>query len=74
MTPVSELVHEPGVPGRMASALRSWSSEIQQYKGAGRYKHVLLPFLDEAHFRQVQDGLVRVTAHGEMEDTSVYPF
>ena len=28
LTPITELAEEPGVPGRLASAIRSWSPEV----------------------------------------------
>lgn len=29
--PIVELAKEPGIPGRMASAIRSWPEDVQQY-------------------------------------------
>ncbi|KIO34631.1 hypothetical protein M407DRAFT_13409 [Tulasnella calospora MUT 4182] len=54
--PVTSLAREPGVPGRMASALRSWSEDVAIYKGQARYKDVLLEYLDRMHENQVREG------------------
>ncbi|KAG9049353.1 hypothetical protein FS837_010567 [Tulasnella sp. UAMH 9824] len=54
--PVTNLAREPGVPGRMASALRSWPEDVAIYKGQARYKDVLLEYLDSMHENQVREG------------------
>ncbi|KAG8922526.1 hypothetical protein FRC01_013921 [Tulasnella sp. 417] len=54
--PVTSLAQEPGVPGRMASALRSWPEDVAVYKGQARYKDVLLEYLDRMHEIQVREG------------------
>ncbi|KAG8864862.1 hypothetical protein FRB96_003448 [Tulasnella sp. 330] len=56
LDPVTELAGEPGVPGRMASAVRSWPDDVAQYKGQYRYKDVLLMYLDGMHKQQVEEG------------------
>ncbi|KAG9021529.1 hypothetical protein FRB95_001966 [Tulasnella sp. JGI-2019a] len=56
LDPVTQLANEPGVPGRMASAVRSWPDDVAQYKGQHRYKDVLLEYLDGMHEQQVQQG------------------
>jgi len=67
--PVTELAKEPGVPGRMASAIRSWPDDVAFYKGQTLYKDAILPYLDERHAQQVRDGIV------DAEDrTSKYPY
>lgn len=35
--PVEELVREPGVAARFASAVRSWPEGVREYKGERRY-------------------------------------
>ncbi|KAG8894085.1 hypothetical protein FRB99_001528 [Tulasnella sp. 403] len=55
--PVTNLAKESGVPGRLASAVRSWPPEVGSYKGLHRYKDVLLDYLDRAHDEQVAKGL-----------------
>ncbi|EPT03131.1 hypothetical protein FOMPIDRAFT_1082914, partial [Fomitopsis schrenkii] len=50
-TPVVDLAAEPGVPGRLASAVRGWSEDVAQYKGIERYRDVL-PYLDRRHQEQ----------------------
>lgn len=56
--PVKKIVGEPGVPGRLASAVRSWGEDVGRYKGKERYGDVLLEFLDREHETQVEEGLV----------------
>ena len=48
---------EPGVPGRLASAVRSWGDDVAQYKGRERWQDVLLEYLDEKHQEQQEQGL-----------------
>jgi alpha-1,2-mannosyltransferase len=45
------------VPGRLASAVRSWGDDVAQYKGRERYGDVLLEYLDGKHEEQVANGL-----------------
>lgn len=56
--PVTEMAHEEYVPGRLASAVRSWGDEVAVYKGRERYGNVLLDYLDEKHEEQLKNGLV----------------
>jgi hypothetical protein len=55
--PVTEICREPYVPGRLASAVRSWGDDVAQYKGRERYGDVLLEYLDQKHEEQVANGL-----------------
>lgn len=55
--PVTEIVKEPFVPGRLASAVRSWGDDVSRYKGKEKYEEVLLEFLDRMHEEQVRGGL-----------------
>lgn len=45
------------MPGRLASAVRSWDATTQVYKGKDRYEKVLLEYLDNKHAEQVTNGL-----------------
>lgn len=56
--PVMEIAKEPYVPGRLASAVRSWGDDVARYKGRERYQDVLLEYLDREHEKQVKAGLV----------------
>ena len=56
--PIMEICKEKGVPGRLASAVRSWGDDVARYKGRERYGEVLLEYLDREHRRQVEEGLV----------------
>jgi hypothetical protein len=55
--PVTEIAQEPYVPGRLASAVRSWGDDVANYKGRDRYGEVLLEYLDGKHEEQVANGL-----------------
>jgi len=68
--PVTKIAREPGVPGRLASAVRSWGADVARYKGRERYGDVLLEFLDGECGRQGGEGVVK---EGE-EGGRGYPF
>lgn len=68
--PITEIVKEPGVPGRLASAVRSWGEDVGKYKGRAVYKDVLLEYLDRKHQEQEQD---RVPTGGD-ERQDGYPW
>ena len=55
------------MPGRLASAVRSWDDEVAKYKGREKYGEVLLKYLDEEHRKQVAAGL-------SLEDAMTYPY
>ncbi|KAH1854539.1 hypothetical protein KXX54_005325 [Aspergillus fumigatus] len=55
--PITEIVKEPYVPGRLASAIRSWDADVARYKGREKYEEVLLEYLDKKHAEQVAAGL-----------------
>lgn len=55
--PITEICKEPYVPGRLASAVRSWGDDVAVYKGRERYGEVLLEYLDAQHDAQVKAGL-----------------
>ena len=58
------------MPGRLASAVRSWGEDVSRYKGKERYEEVLLEYLDAKHREQVAAGL-----DFEKEDeVRAYPF
>ncbi|OBZ71859.1 hypothetical protein A0H81_08181 [Grifola frondosa] len=67
-TPVSELTKEPGVPGRMASALRSWPEDVARYKAKKAFDDIL-PYLDACHAEQIAKGMI-----SSEERESNYPF
>ncbi|KAH8727814.1 hypothetical protein GQ44DRAFT_610523 [Phaeosphaeriaceae sp. PMI808] len=68
--PVTEICEEPYVPGRLASAIRSWGDDVSKYKGRENYQDVLLEYLDKKHQGQVQAGLDL----SQEEEGHVYPF
>ena len=55
--PITDICDEPYVPGRLASAVRSWGNDVSKYKGKDRYQEVLLEYLDQKHKEQVEAGL-----------------
>ncbi|KZL83010.1 mannosyl transferase [Colletotrichum incanum] len=55
--PITELVSENYVPGRLASAIRSWDEKVANYKGREKYETVLLEYLDNEHQKQLDQGL-----------------
>ncbi|PYI11240.1 hypothetical protein BO78DRAFT_457705 [Aspergillus sclerotiicarbonarius CBS 121057] len=55
--PLQEIVEEDYVPGRLASAVRSWGEDVAKYKGKEVYEDVLLEFLDRKHREQLDRGL-----------------
>ncbi|PQE15453.1 mannosyl transferase protein [Rutstroemia sp. NJR-2017a BVV2] len=55
--PITEICEEPYVPGRLASAVRSWGDDVSKYKGKEKYGEVLLAYLDKKHKEQVEAGL-----------------
>ncbi|KAI2621807.1 mannosyl transferase [Hypoxylon sp. NC1633] len=55
--PITEIAQEDYVPGRLASAVRSWGDDVSRYKGKERYGEVLLEYLDQKHKEQVERGL-----------------
>lgn len=54
---IADITKEDYVPGRLASAIRSWGDDVSKYKGKERYGDVLLEYLDGEHQRQLARGL-----------------
>lgn len=65
--PVISIAKEPGVPGRLASAIRSWPDDVARYKGKQAYADVLLKYLDQEHEKQCQSGI-------EPDSSKSYPY
>ncbi|KIV77953.1 hypothetical protein PV11_09726 [Exophiala sideris] len=55
--PLKDIVQEDYVPGRLASAVRSWGEDVSKYKGKEIYEDVLLDWLDKKHQAQIENGL-----------------
>ncbi|KAF2001420.1 hypothetical protein P154DRAFT_432939 [Amniculicola lignicola CBS 123094] len=68
--PITEICAEPYVPGRLASAVRSWGDDVSKYKGKERYQDVLLEYLDKKHEEQLAGGLDMA----KEEDVRAYPY
>lgn len=68
--PMVEVAEEDYVPGRLASAIRSWGDDVSRYKGKEKYGDVLLEYLDKKHAEQVARGLDL----SREEEVRAYPF
>lgn len=68
--PITEIAEENYVPGRLASAVRSWGEDVSRYKGRERYQDVLLEYLDQKHQEQVDRGLDL----SQEEERCAYPY
>jgi hypothetical protein len=68
--PITEICEEDYVPGRLASAVRSWGPDVSNYKGKDKYEDVLLEYLDAKHQEQLDAGL-RVEIE---DDVRSYPY
>ncbi|SGY27393.1 BQ5605_C129g13357 [Microbotryum silenes-dioicae] len=72
---LAELAKEPGVPGRMASAIRSWPDEVRNYKTGHLYIPAILRGLDERHAAQVAEGVVEMEEDGSgVRGAKGYPY
>ena len=58
LLPITEIAQEDYVPGRLASAVCSWTDDASKYKGKHKYEAVLLKYLHDQHDKQVSNGLV----------------
>ncbi|GAA6008821.1 heme-dependent oxidative N-demethylase family protein [Rhodotorula paludigena] len=75
LIPVIDLASEPGIPGRMASGIRSWPQgdrSVTWYKGGELFNPVLLPYLDQQHEEQLKAGIVTLNEKGTTEEN--YPY
>lgn len=68
--PITAVAEEDYVPGRLASAVRSWGDDVARYKGKERYGEVLLEYLDKKHQEQMERGLDL----SREDDCRAYPF
>ncbi|KAK6507388.1 hypothetical protein TWF481_005823 [Arthrobotrys musiformis] len=68
--PVTEVAKEPYVPGRLASAIRSWGEDVAKYKGSEKYKSILLEFLDRENQKQIDSGLITEEGQSHLK----YPY
>jgi len=66
---VTDIAKEPGVPGRLASAVRSWGDDVSKYKGKDKYEKILLEYLDEKHREQVKQGKAK-----DCEEQVAFPY
>ncbi|KAK0191428.1 hypothetical protein F5146DRAFT_1001243 [Armillaria mellea] len=66
--PIEQLAKEPGVPARMASAVRSWPESVETYKGKELYGSVLVEYLDKCAQEQAERGVK------EDSPAKMYPF
>ncbi|RYP72109.1 hypothetical protein DL771_004440 [Monosporascus sp. 5C6A] len=68
--PITEVAGEDYVPGRLASAIRSWGEDVSRYKGKEKYGEVLLEYLDKKHEEQIARGLDL----SREEEVRAYPY
>lgn len=66
--PVTVIAQEPHVPGRLAEAIREMDETVSAYKGRSHWDHLLLPYLDEQHTKQVESGIL------EKEPEGTFPY
>ncbi|KAH7133815.1 hypothetical protein EDB81DRAFT_695501 [Dactylonectria macrodidyma] len=66
--PVTTIVKEPHVPGRLADAIEQWDETTSAYKGKHHWADILLPYLHEQERLQRQSGLLEKVPKAE------YPF
>lgn len=59
------------MPGRLASAIRSWGDDVSRYKGKERYGEVLLEYLDRMDVEQKERGIIQ---EGTEKTEKGYPF
>ncbi|KAF8525830.1 hypothetical protein BU17DRAFT_41493 [Hysterangium stoloniferum] len=57
--PVTEIITEPGVPGRIAAAIRGWDEAVALRKDKELYADIMLPWLDDLHEKQVAAEIIR---------------
>ncbi|KAI0052577.1 hypothetical protein FA95DRAFT_1579903 [Auriscalpium vulgare] len=57
MTSIEELGREPGIPARLAGAVRGVKGEVRKRKRQEAYEQVLLDYLDQCHQKQVDSGI-----------------
>ncbi|SJL01473.1 uncharacterized protein ARMOST_04795 [Armillaria ostoyae] len=55
--PIEQLAKEPGIPARMASAVRSWPESVETYKGKELYGSILVDYLDKCAQEQAERGV-----------------
>lgn len=72
LEPVVRIAREKGVPGRLASGVRSWGEDAARYKGREKYGEVLLEYLDRCHSEQVERG--EVDEDQVKDEGGRYPF
>lgn len=73
MVPLTVMAEEPGVPGRLAAAMRNWPEGVNWYKAAKLYKDCVLPFLEEKHRQQLVNGIIASQEEEEKRSKSSYP-
>ncbi|MCJ1479760.1 hypothetical protein MMC13_008446 [Lambiella insularis] len=68
--PITEISLQSYVPGRLASAIRSWGDDVARYKGRDKYQDILLEYLDARHQEQLDAGLDL----SKEDDIRAYPY
>lgn len=73
LVPLTVMAEEPGVPGRLAAAMRSWPENVGWYKAAQLYTDCVLPYLDEKHRIQLLNGVVQSDEAEVKKSKQSYP-
>ncbi|KAK6456224.1 uncharacterized protein RJT20DRAFT_42446 [Scheffersomyces xylosifermentans] len=55
--PMTVLCDEPHVPRRLLNGIKSWSEDVEEYRGYHKYKDILLPYLEQRALEQEKQGL-----------------
>ncbi|KAH6869130.1 hypothetical protein B0T10DRAFT_611650 [Thelonectria olida] len=63
--PITTIVKEPHVPGRLAEAIEQWDEPTSMYKGKHHWAAILLPYLHEQDRLQKESGLLEAAPEGE---------
>lgn len=66
--PITELAQEPHVPRRLLDGIRSWSPDVQEYRGYTKFRDVVEPYLEKMADQQAAQG------YTEDSEPDVYPF
>lgn len=66
--PITELAQEPHIPRRLLNGIRSWTPEVQDYRGYTKFKDVIEPYLESKALEQEARG------YTEENEPEVYPY
>ena len=67
------LASEPGVPARLAHALREWPDSVKWYKGAAMFLDTTLAYLDQQAQKQREQGVSGESEADKEQARRMYP-